>query len=85
MYIFSRIFYCKLILNLYSGYIAPDPPVFSGEHRYMIFAYEQLENDIEVQQPEGRAKFNPITWMETFGGEDVVRGPVASIGFKSEF
>lgn len=74
-----------LIPNSYSGYAAPEPPVFSGEHRYMIFAYEQLENEIEVPQPDGRAKFNPITWMETFGGEDVIRGPVASIGFKTEF
>lgn len=67
------------------GYAAPDPPVFSGEHRYMIFAYEQLEIEIEAPQPDGRAKFDPIAWMESFGGEDVIRGPVASIGFKSEF
>lgn len=51
----------------------------------MIFAYEQLELEIEVPQPDGRAKFNPIAWMESFGGEDIIRGPVASIGFKSEF
>ncbi|XP_031625891.1 protein RICE FLOWERING LOCUS T 1-like [Contarinia nasturtii] len=67
------------------GYTAPDPPVFSGEHRYMVFAYEQLEHEIEVPQPDSRAKFDPISWMESFGGEDVIRGPVASIGFKSEF
>lgn len=51
----------------------------------MVFVYEQLEHEIEVPQPEGRAKFDPISWMESFGGEDVIRGPVASIGFKSEF
>lgn len=68
-----------------TGYTAPDPPVFSGEHRYMIFAYEQLEIEIEVPQPDGRTKFDPIAWMESFGGEDIIRGPVGSIGFKSEF
>lgn len=51
----------------------------------MIFAYEQLEHDIEVPQPEARAKFDLLAWMESFGGEEVIRGPVASIGFKTEF
>lgn len=60
----------KLYFILQSGYQAPDPPVFSGEHRYMIFAYEQLEIEIEVLQPDSRAKFDPIAWMESFGGED---------------
>lgn len=69
----------------FQGYAAPEPPVFSGQHRYMIFAYEQMETEIDVPQPDGRMKFNPINWMESFGGEDVIRGPVASIGFTSEF
>lgn len=68
-----------------TGYAAPDPSPFSGQHRYMIFAYEQIETEIDVPQPDGRAKFDPIAWMESFGGEDVIRGPVASIGFTSEF
>lgn len=68
-----------------SGYRAPDPPVFSGKHRYMIFAYEQMELEIDVPQPDGRAKFDPTKWMDSFGGDDVLRGPVASIGFVSEF
>lgn len=71
--------------KIQSGYTAPDPPVFSGQHRYMIFAYEQMELEIDVPQPESRVKFDPISWMELFGGEDVLRGPVASIGFISEF
>lgn len=75
----------RLIRNSQIGYAAPDPPVFSGQHRYMIFAYEQLEPEIEVLQPEGRAKFDLLAWFESFGGEEVIRGPVASIGFKSEF
>lgn len=44
-----------------------------------------METEIDVPQPDGRAKFDPIAWMESFGGEDVIRGPVASIGFTSEF
>lgn len=51
----------------------------------MVFLYEQLEHEIDVPQPDGRAKFDPIQFMESFGGEDVIRGPVASIGFKTEF
>lgn len=51
----------------------------------MLFAYEQMELEIDVPQPEARVKFDPISWMESFGGEDVLRGPVASIGFISEF
>lgn len=68
-----------------SGYTRPDPPVFSGQHRYMIFAYEQLELEIDVPQPDGRVKFQPKEWMESFGGEDILRGPIASIGFTSEY
>lgn len=59
--------------------------MFSGQHRYMIFAYEQLELEIDVPQPDGRTKFRPFEWMESFGGEDILRGPIASIGFVSEY
>lgn len=44
-----------------------------------------MEAEIDVPQPDGRTKFDPIAWMESFGGEDVIRGPIASVGFKSEF
>lgn len=51
----------------------------------MIFAFEQLESEIEVPQPESRSKFDLLAWFESFGGEEVIRGPVAAIGFQSEF
>lgn len=44
-----------------------------------------MDNEIDVPQPDSRSKFEPIKWMDSFGGEDVLRGPVASIGFISEF
>lgn len=81
----SNVFYFSRFTHFYLGYASPNPSVFSGEHRYMIFVYEQLEYEIEVPQPNGRAKFNLMSWMESFGGEDVIRGPIGSIGFKSEF
>lgn len=51
----------------------------------MIFAYEQMEAEIDVPQPESRLKFDPTAWMESFGGEEIIRGPISSIGFTSEF
>lgn len=44
-----------------------------------------MESEIDVPQPDSRVKFDPIAWFESFGGEDIIRGPVASIGFVSEF
>lgn len=72
LYLSTRFISFILSFFFYLGYIAPDPPVFSGQHRYMVFLYEQLEHEIEVPQPEGRAKFDPIQFFETIGGEDTV-------------
>lgn len=51
----------------------------------MIFAYVQMSNYITTPLPPFRSRFDLIDWMQLFGGEDAIRGPVASVGFVSEF
>lgn len=74
-------------MNLYiiEGYIGPAPPAFSGLHRYMFFAYEQLTSFENLPIPIVRSRFSPMNWFESIGGQDVIRGPVSAIGFVSEY
>lgn len=71
--------------NNKTEYTGPQPPAFSGPHRYMVFAYEQLINLDGAPVPAYRARFALAEWFEALGGERVARGPVASTGFISEF
>lgn len=65
--------------------MGPAPPVFSGPHRYMIIAYEQIEPIVNPIVPENRARFELMPWIDSIGNEKVLRGPIASIGFLSEY
>lgn len=51
----------------------------------MIFAYVQMSSYITAPLPPFRSQFDLMDWMQSFGGEDIIRGPVASVGFISEF
>ena len=51
----------------------------------MFFAYEQQVDDMNVPLPEHRSRFDLSDWIESFGGENAVRGPIASIGYVSEY
>lgn len=51
----------------------------------MCFAYEQLASLENAPIPANRARFALMPWFESVGGEDILRGPVASIGFITEF
>lgn len=68
-----------------SEYVGPTPPVFSGPHRYMIIAYEQIEAIVNPTPVENRARFELTEWIDSIGGENVLRGPIASVGFISEY
>ncbi len=74
------------ISKIYSTeYTGPSPAAFSGPHRFMIFAYVQTNSYITAPLPEFRSRFVLMDWLKSFGGEAVIRGPVASVGFISEF
>ncbi|XP_037028410.1 phosphatidylethanolamine-binding protein 4-like [Bradysia coprophila] len=66
-------------------YIGPAPAAFSGPHRYMIFVYVQTKSYISAPLPPFRTRFVLMDWLNSFGGESSIRGPVASVGFISEF
>lgn len=66
-------------------YVGPSPPVFSGPHRYMIIAYEQVEPIVEPTVVENRARFELMNWIESIGGEKLLRGPISSVAFISEY
>lgn len=51
----------------------------------MIFAYEQMETIADPPVPENRARFELMSWINVIGGENILRGPIASIGFVSEY
>lgn len=68
-----------------SDYIGPQPPAFSGPHRYMVLAYEQLVVLDGAPVPAYRVRFVLADWFDVLGGDEVVRGPVASGGFIAEF
>lgn len=51
----------------------------------MVLAYEQLAVLDAAPVPEYRARFVLAVWFEALGGDEVVRGPVASGGFVAEF
>lgn len=65
--------------------MGPAPAAFSGPHRYMTFAYEQMAILDGVPVPASRMRFSLADWLEILGGDDVIRGPVASGGYISEF
>lgn len=35
--------------------------------------------------PDNRARFELMDWIQMVGGENILRGPIASIGFTSEY
>lgn len=51
----------------------------------MLFVYEQMIALDAAPAPAYRARFSLADWFEALGGEDVVRGPVASGGYIAEF
>lgn len=61
--------------------MGPAPPVYSGIHRYQVFVYEQKEDNVELASMI-RSKFDLMNWLHFSG---VLCGPVASIGYHSEF
>lgn len=77
--------FIHLHTHKHAEYVGPHPPVFSGSHRYMVFAYEQMESIAEPPVPENRARFELMPWIDLIGGENILRGPIASIGFVSEY
>lgn len=51
----------------------------------MVLAYEQLVVLDGAPVPAYRARFVLADWFDVLGGDEVVRGPVASGGFIAEF
>ncbi|KAJ6636781.1 Phosphatidylethanolamine-binding protein 4 [Pseudolycoriella hygida] len=71
--------------DLIFEYTGPSPAAFSGPHRFMIFAYVQMSNYLTAPLPAYRSRFVLMDWLDSFGGEDTLRGPVASVGYITEF
>lgn len=59
--------------------------MFSGPHRYMVIAYEQVAPIVDPTEIEHRARFELMNWIDSIGGEDILRGPIASVAFVSEY
>lgn len=51
----------------------------------MIIAYEQVEPIVEPTVVENRARFELMNWIESIGGEKLLRGPISSVAFISEY